>query len=120
MPRQTTLSEQQERFLKKVKNFLKDNPEASITITPINYEDKEKEYILFYAAKKKYFLATHKKDGASYSKDDSIEVDKMSVKESNFLRYLNKQVDTTALFTVQDKCKALLVTEARPGQYPGI
>jgi hypothetical protein len=108
MPAQTTLSEQQERFMKKVKNFLKDNKEASVTITPINYEDKEKEYILFYEAKKKYFLSVNNKDAAAYSKDDSVEVDKMSVKESNFLRYLNKQVDTTALFTVQDKCRAFV------------
>jgi hypothetical protein len=108
MPRQTTLSEQQERFLKKIKSFLKDNKEASITITPINYADKEKEYILYYAAKKKYFLATHKKDAASYSQDDSIAVDKMSVKESDFLRYINRQVDTMALFTIQDKCMAFV------------
>jgi hypothetical protein len=108
MPRQTNLTEQQERFLKKVNRFLKDNPEASITITPINYEDKEKEYILFYAAKKKYFLETHKKDAASYSKDDSIEVDKMSVKESHFMRYLNQHVDTTSIFSIQDKCRAFV------------
>ncbi len=108
MPRQTTLSAQQERFLKKVKDFLKDNPEASITVTPVNYEDKEKEYILFYAAKKKYFLDTHKKEASSFSDDDSVEVDKMSVKESGFLHYLNKQVDTTSLFSIQDKCKAFV------------
>ncbi len=108
MPRQTSLSEQQENFLNKIKIFLKDNPDASISITPLNYDDKEKEYILYYEAKKKYFFNTHKKDEATYSKEDSIAVDKMSVKESNFLRYLNKQVDTTALFTIQDKCKAFV------------
>jgi hypothetical protein len=108
MPRQTTLSEQQERFLKKVNRFLMDNPEASITISPINYEDKEKEYILFYAAKKKYFLETHKKNDASYSKEDSTEVDKMSVKDPHFTRYLNGHTDTTAIFSIQDKCKAFV------------
>jgi hypothetical protein len=108
MPRQTSLSGQQERFLKKIKIFLKDNPEASISITALNYEDKEKEYILFYQAKMKYFLTIHKKVAATYSKEDSIAVDQMSVKQSNFLRYLNKQVDTTAVFTVQDKCKAFV------------
>jgi hypothetical protein len=106
MPRQTTLSEQQERFLKRIDRFLKDNREASITITPINYEDKEKEYILFYTAKKKYFVETHIKNGASYTREDSIEVDKMSVKDSHFMRYINQHVDTTALFSIQDKCRA--------------
>jgi hypothetical protein len=112
MPRQTTLSESQERFLKKVKTFLKDNPDASVSITPINYEDKEKEYILFFEAKKKYFLATHKLNEASFSKDDSIAVDKMSIKESHFMKFLNKQVDTSALFTIQDKCKAFVGKKA--------
>lgn len=108
MPRETSLSERQERFIKKVEDFLKDNPEASITVSPINYDEKEKEYILFYEAKKKYFLIANKRKATSFSKDDSIAVDQMSVKESNFIRYLNKQVDTTALFTIQDKCKAFV------------
>jgi hypothetical protein len=112
MPRQTSLSEKQERFLDKIKNFLKDNPEASISITPLNYEDKEKEYILYYEAKKKYLLTVHNKDAATYSKEDSIAVDQMSVKESDFLRYLNKQVDTSSIFTVQDKCKAFVGRKA--------
>jgi hypothetical protein len=32
----------------------------------------------------------------------------MSVKESDFLRYLNNQVDTTTLFTIQDKCRVFV------------
>jgi hypothetical protein len=108
MPRQADLSEDQEDFLKKVKSFLKDNPDASVSITPIDYEDKEKEYILFFEAKKKYFFETHQKNEGSFTKDDSIALDKMSIKESNFLKYLNKHVDTTALYTIQDKCKAFI------------
>ena len=84
--------------------FLKDNPDATISITPLNYDNKEKEYILFYEAKKKYFFTTQKKDEATYSKEDSIAVDKMSVKDSLFVHYLNKHNDDTMLFTIQDKC----------------
>ncbi len=114
MPRQTNLSETQERFLKKVKSFLEDNPEASVSITPVIYEDKEKEYILFYEAKKKYFFETQQKNEYSFTKDDSIAVDKMSIKESRFMKYLNRQVDTTALYTIQDKCRAFV------GKKPGL
>lgn len=108
MPRQTSLTKKQERFLNKIMNFLKDNPEASISITPLDYEDKEKEYILYYETKKKYFLTIHKKNAATYSKEDSIAVDQMSVKASVFLQFLNRQVDTTTIFTVEDKCRAFV------------
>jgi hypothetical protein len=37
-------------------DFLKENPDASISIYPIQYVEKEKEHILFFEAKKKYEL----------------------------------------------------------------
>ncbi|HYM93272.1 MAG TPA: DUF748 domain-containing protein, partial [Chitinophagaceae bacterium] len=53
---QINLSKPEEAFVKKIAEFLKDNPEAKIIVHPFYYTEKEKEYILFFEAKKKYFL----------------------------------------------------------------
>ncbi len=102
--RQSTLRYSQKRFIKKMVSFLEKNPEASIGVYPQSYGLKEKEYILFFEAKKKYFLSTQNKDDQSFSKKDSLKVDKMSVKDTLFTLYLNKQSNGSKTFTVQDKC----------------
>jgi hypothetical protein len=89
-------------------DFLKKNPEASISVTPEEYEAKEKEYISFYEAKKKYWLISHKTDGPSLSIKDSSIVDKMNVKDSLFVHYLNKHAGDSMMFTLQEKCNAFL------------
>jgi hypothetical protein len=106
--RQTKLANQQERFVEKMAEFLKKTPEASIVVSPQQYALKEKEYILFFEAKKKYFLSQHKKDIAAFSKEDSEEVSKMSAKDSLFIQYLDKHVKDSMLFTVQGKCIKLI------------
>ena len=84
--------------------FLVKNPAASITVYPQQYETKEKEYILFFEAKKKYFLLINNKNAQSFSRADSLKVDKMSVKDSLFVLYLNKRTYGLMLFTIQEKC----------------
>jgi hypothetical protein len=42
------LTPQQETFLKRMADFLKEKPNVSITVYPQLYNQKEKEYILFY------------------------------------------------------------------------
>lgn len=107
--RQTKLRHTQEKFVEKIADFLADNPEASITVSPIQYASKEKEYILFFEAKKKYFLSLNQKDALAFSEEDSEKVNKMSVKDSLFIRYVNKHIsDTTMLFTIQDKCSRMM------------
>ena len=106
--RTSTLMRVQEKFIKKMADFLVENPEASITVQPQEYSAKEKEYILMYEAKKKYFLAANKKKEQSYSKDDSIQVDKMSAKDAGFILYLNRQTNDEMLYTTQSKCARLL------------
>lgn len=106
--RNSMLKSKQIKFLKRMASFLDDNPEASITVTPQRYELKEKEYILFYEAKKKYFMKCSGKNNRSFDKDDSIKVEKMSIKDSLFINYLNDKVDDKMLFTVQDKCIKLI------------
>ncbi len=98
------LSKTQEKFMNKMVDFLKDNPEAFVHIYPQQYEQKEKEYILFYEAKKTYYKLMHTIKEEAYQEDDSIKVDKMSVKDPLFVKYLNTKIKDTLVFTIQEKC----------------
>jgi hypothetical protein len=102
--RQNSLLPDQEIFINKVVDFLVKNPDASISVYPMQYAEKEKEYILFFEAKKKYFFLSKEINDQVLNRGDSLKIDKMSVKDSLFVRYLNKQVKDTMLFTIQEKC----------------
>lgn len=106
--RNSALNSRQEKFLKRMAEFLEKKPEASIRVSPQRFEAKEKEYILFYEAKKKYFLANGGNSNHYYNEDDSIKVEKMSIKDVKFIAYLNKTVPDSMLFTIQDKCLKLV------------
>lgn len=106
--RQSKLLPVQEKFIKKMTEFLAKHPEESIMVYPLTYAKKEKEYILYYEAKKAYYLVTNKINAKSFNEEDSEKVDKMSAKDSTFVRYLNKQVNDTLLFTIQEKCYVLI------------
>ncbi len=106
--RQTTLLPSQEKFIEKIGDFLLKNPEASITVSPQQYSIKEKEYILFFEAKKKYLLAINNKNARTFNIDDSVKVDKMSVKDSLFVSYLNSHLKDSLIFTIQGKCAGLI------------
>jgi hypothetical protein len=96
----------QERFIERMADFLKDNPEAGLTINPLVYSEKEKEHILLYEARKKYFMEKHNK--SKLDEKDSLELEKMSVKDSVFVRFLNAYVKDSSLFTIQQKCSVYL------------
>lgn len=106
--RQSILRGTQEKFATKIADFLKDNPEVSISIQPVNYAEKEKEYILFYEAKKKYFFAHENKPENTMTESDSLSIEKMSSKDSLFVRYLDQQAKDSMLFTIQEKCSRLV------------
>src|SRR6185503_8481637 len=53
--RQRTLSKPQVSFVESLAEFLKGNRSSRITVYARNYALKEKEQILFFEAKKKYF-----------------------------------------------------------------
>jgi hypothetical protein len=108
MTKQATISSSQKEFLTEMHDFLKKNPEASISVTPEEYEAKEKEYVLFYEAKKKYWLVSHKMDGPSLGIKDSAIIDKMNVKDSLFVHYLNSHAGDSMMFTLQERCNAFL------------
>lgn len=102
--RQTALLPDQEKFIEKTGDFLLKTPGATIKVYPTQYALKEKEYILFFEAKKKYFLEKNKKDSRSFSTEDSLKIDNMSIKDSLFNSYLNRKIKDTLIYTVQEKC----------------
>jgi hypothetical protein len=106
--RESTLPNSQEKFVGKIAKFLAENPDASIVITPEQYAVKEKEYILFFEAKKKYYLALNPDQANKFSEKDSEYIDKMSVKDSSFVHYLNKHLTHALVFTIQDKCSNVI------------
>ena len=101
--RKATLHEGQKIFMEKIAKYLKKTPDATIVVSPMEYTDKEKEYILFFEAKKKYRLRDSKTK--VINEDDSIAIDRMSIKDSMFTRFLEKLVGDTQMFTIQEKCK---------------
>jgi len=108
---QTELTASEEKFIKKINHFLEKNESAQITISPMIYTAKEKEHILLFEAKKKYFMDANKITNKNLSEEDSLKVDKMSVKDSFFIKYLDKRVNNSMLFTVQEKCAVIIGNE---------
>jgi hypothetical protein len=106
--RQTSLLPDQKFFLNEMADFLLNNPDATIDVHPVQYVEKEKEYILFFEAKKKYFQSFKYNNALFLSEDDSLKVDKMSAKDSLFVNYLSNQVPDTMMFTIQEKCNNLI------------
>ncbi|MGZ5273618.1 MAG: DUF748 domain-containing protein [Kaistella sp.] len=98
----------QGKFIEKMADFLLKNPDAIIDVYPQQYAIKEKEYILFFEAKKKYFLMTSNKKARPFSEEDSAKVDNMSVKDSLFVHYLNKHITDPLIFSIQEKCTMII------------
>ena len=106
--RESSLPSNHEKFVEKMADFLVKNPDASIAVHPEVYAEREKEYIQFFEAKKKYYLLSKDKDDKVLTEDDSEMIDKMSIRDSSFLRYLNKQNSDSMTFTIQGKCSKLI------------
>jgi hypothetical protein len=109
--RSSVLQKNQIKFVEKIAGFLEENPKASLTIVPEIYAVKEKEYILFYEAKKKYFLLCNNKSDLLFNETDSSKVDRMSIKDSSFVHYLNNLINKVLLFTIQQKCEKFIGSE---------
>ena len=106
--RQSISDNNQVKFMNNMAYFLSKNPKASIVVHPEIYEKKEKEDILLFDAKKKYFMAVNHKNKAEFNKNDSVTVCKMSIKDKPFNEYLNKHTNSRLIFTTQGK-SALLI-----------
>jgi hypothetical protein len=115
--RNSSLTPKQVRFIGRMADFLVKNPDASIVINPQFYSVKEEEYMLFFEAKKKYYLAHNHKNAGSFTDEDSDKVDKMSAKDGQFVQYLDKQTHDSMLFTVQAKCARLIGANSIDAKY---
>jgi hypothetical protein len=105
---QNSLSPSQEKFVKKMGDFLAATPAAVISVIPQQYAIKEKEYLLFFETKKKYFLASKNRGPETLKREDSIAIDQMSVKNPSFIAFLNKRVNDSLIFTTQEKCTKIV------------
>jgi len=115
--RQRSLRPKQKRFVEKAARFLEKNTEASLAVFPKSYASKEKEYILFFEAKKKYFLLTHSKPSGAFTRDDSVVVDNMSIKDPSFIHVLKRGIPDTVMFTIQEKCNNFVGRAKVDAQY---
>lgn len=102
--RQYRIEEGQEKFMKNISEFLKKNPEAHLVIQPVFHVAKEKENILMFEAKKKYFFLSQDEKVGPLSKDDSMRVEKLSSKDSSFIRFMDRSLKDSELLTLQEKC----------------
>ena len=116
--RQHELRNKQKHFIKKMAEFLDKNKTTSITVYSNEYEAKEKEQILFFEAKKKYFLSTRGK-GEAFTNEDSARINKMSIKDAAFMHLLKKGrgAGDTLMFTIQDKCNFYLANNLVNSEY---
>ncbi|MGE5419375.1 MAG: hypothetical protein ACM3UT_04275, partial [Chloroflexota bacterium] len=78
---------------------------------------KEKENLLLFEAKKKYFLITQKKEVSTLSKDDSMKVEKLNSRDEDFLRFLGKNIKNPEFLTVQEKCYRFIGKEVVDKKY---
>jgi hypothetical protein len=115
--RQTAISEDQDDFLKRIAGFLEENHDAHLTVIPVYHEEKEKENLLVFEAKKKYFLVSQGKKVGPLSKNDSMKVEKMSSKDKKFIRYLNNSLKNPSMLTLQDKCYRFIGKETVERRY---
>ncbi|PBQ31134.1 hypothetical protein CNR22_04930 [Sphingobacteriaceae bacterium] len=106
--RQNTLSPDQENFLEELSEFLVEDPKVVLHIKQLVYAEKEKEYILLFEAKKRYYLHKYNRKANQLSEDENEEIEKMSIKDSLFVAYLKHKTKDPMLFTVQAKCLALI------------
>lgn len=103
--RQHAIEEGQERFMKDIAKFMKENPEARLIAQPVFHVAKEKENLLLFEAKKKYYIQAGKsKEKGSLSERDSMDVEKLSSKDPDFIRYLDKSFKNPEFITLQAKC----------------
>jgi hypothetical protein len=108
-PMQFKMNDDQRDQLDKISLYMFLHPQSKLTVAPFYFTDLEKETILFYEAKKKYYAHEHHINPDSLKINDSLEISKMSVKDKGFVNYLNKASKASPLqFTVQEKCKRLI------------
>lgn len=113
----SVLEDDQEEFVEKIAEFLKNNPSVSVSVSPLVWEEKEKEYILFFEAKKQFYCYANRVAPKNLRERDTLNIEKISVKDSSFIKYLDSRVKSQLLFTVQDKCKQIVSAKLVDSRY---
>lgn len=115
--RKAELLENQQRFIERIAEFLEENKEAAISVNPLQYIEKEKEHILLFEAKKKYYSEKNNKSGKELDEDDMQKIEKMSVKDSVFVAYLDRYAKDSSLFTIQEKARVYVGNSIIQAEY---
>jgi hypothetical protein len=105
--KEAKLKEDQLEFMSDMADYLKDNPETSLTIKSYNYIEKEKEYIALFEGKKQ-FMQNKCDLPKNLSTSDSIKIDQLSIKDDALNKYLRQQVKDSLVFTTQELCIKLV------------
>jgi hypothetical protein len=106
---QSKMEDEQKDQLRKISFYLFFHPKAQVIITPYYYEEREKEMIVLYLAKRKYYEALNKKSDSQITEDDSVQISKMSIKDKSFIKYLDRVTNAANIdFTTQGKCLRLV------------
>ncbi|MHB1277717.1 MAG: DUF748 domain-containing protein [Bacteroidia bacterium] len=116
----STLSRDQKRYIDRIVDFLKSDEKVHITIYPAPYEEKEKELLLLFEAKKLYYFSIPGREKGKFSEQDSLNVAHLSVKDPGFQKFLNAQVTDKTLFTVQHKAAKLVSPAVIQSKYDKI
>lgn len=106
--RQSSLSSDQDKFMSELSEFLLENPKVVLNIKQSVYSEKEKEYLVLYEAKKRYYLNKYKMQATHLTAEDESDIESMSIKDSLFIHFLNRNTNHKLLFTIQDKCYVLI------------
>ena len=106
--RKNVLQANQQKFVGALTDYLKKFPKKFINVMPLIYLEKEEEHILFFEVKKLFYMKLHNVHYGSLTEDDLAAIDKISIKDSTFIHYLNKHTGKEILFTSQEKCKNLI------------
>lgn len=103
-----TIGSDEQKFVQRMAEFMEETPSASITIYPEEYSEKERENILLFEARKKYYLTRQKIEPTALTPGDIRKIEKMSIKDPSFVNYLDNMVKDSLLFTIQDKCRRII------------
>ncbi len=104
LPGSVQLLAGQDEHVKEVAGFLRDNKTARIEVQAVYYQEKEKEHLAFFEARKKYFLETRKVNVLAAA--DSLEIQNIAVKDSTFTRHMRDKTGVKEFPTQQQLCEA--------------
>ncbi len=103
---ESQFTKKQSNFLQKIAKFLKENPQTKIRFEPMIYVSKEKEYIIYYEAKKKFYMSTY--NLKSITSADSIKIFRMSNRDTSFVQYIKEKNTNPEAYSVYHYAKSIV------------